>query len=105
MWRLEGKHTNNIHQVCIIISKAAEDDDGGNNPMINSQDVNQGNYSKKERDKVYVSAGVWRMIKLVVNHGTTILADPRREVLMGVTSQNFNKFKICMHAFIPSSCT
>jgi hypothetical protein len=60
MWRPEGKHTSRIHQVCIIISEAIEDDDGGNNPVINSQDVNQGNSHRKEREKVYVSAGEWR---------------------------------------------
>jgi hypothetical protein len=83
MWRPEGKHTSRIHQVCIIISEAIEDDDGGNNPVINSQDVNQGNNHRKEREKVYVSAGGWRMIKSAVNHGTEIPADSRREVLMG----------------------
>jgi hypothetical protein len=83
MWRPEGKHTSSINQVCIIISEAAEDDDGGNNPVINSQDVNQGNNHQKEREKVYVSAGEWRMIKSAVSHGTTIPADSRREVLMG----------------------
>jgi hypothetical protein len=82
-WRLEGKRTNNIHQMCIIIREAAEDDDGGNNPVINSQGDNQGNNHRKEREKVYVSTGEWRMIKSAVNRGMTIPADSRREVLMG----------------------
>jgi hypothetical protein len=69
--------------VCVIISKAAEDDDGRKNPVINSQNVNQGNNHKKEREEVYVSVGEWRMIKSAVNHGTTIPAESRREVLMG----------------------
>jgi hypothetical protein len=78
MWRPGGKHTSSIHQVCIIISEAVEDDDGGNNPVINSQNVNQGNNHGKEREKVYVSAGEWRMIKSAVNRGTAIPADSRR---------------------------
>jgi hypothetical protein len=57
MWRPGGKHTSSIHQVCVIISEAAEDDNCGDNPVINSQDVNQGNSHMKEREKVYVLAG------------------------------------------------
>jgi hypothetical protein len=83
MWRPEGKHTYIIHQMCVIISEAAEDDNGRNNQVISSQDVNQGNNHRKEREKVYVSAGEWRMIKSAINHGTTIPVDSRREVLMG----------------------
>jgi hypothetical protein len=82
-WRPEAKRTNIIHQMCIITSKAAEDDDGGSNPVINSQGDNQGNNHRKEKEKVYVSAGEWRMIKTAVNHGMAIPADSRREVLMG----------------------
>jgi hypothetical protein len=69
--------------MCIIISEAAKDDDGRNNPVINSQGDNQGNNHGKEREKVYVSTGEWKMIKSAVNCGTTVLADSRREVLMG----------------------
>jgi hypothetical protein len=83
MWRLKGKHTSSIHQVCVIISEAAEDNDGGNNPVINSQDVIQGNNHQKEREKVYVLAREWRMIKSAASHVTAIPADSRREVLMG----------------------
>jgi hypothetical protein len=83
MWRLGGKHTSSIHQVCIIISKAVEDNDVGNKPMINSQNFNHGNNHRKEREEVYVSAGEWRMIKSAVKNGTTIPVDSRSEVLMG----------------------
>jgi hypothetical protein len=69
--------------MCIIISEAVEDDYGGNNPVINSQGDNLGNIHRKEREKVYVSAGEWKMIKSAVNHGTIVPADSRREVLMG----------------------
>jgi hypothetical protein len=60
-----------------------QDDYGGNNPVINSQGDNPGNNHRKEREKVYVSAGEWKMIKSAVDHGMTIPADSRREVLMG----------------------
>jgi hypothetical protein len=39
--------------------------------------------SKKEKEKVHVSAGEWRMIMTTVNHVTDIPANSRREVLMG----------------------
>jgi hypothetical protein len=38
--------------------------------------------SKKEKEKVHVSTGEWRMIMTAVNHGTDVPADSRREVLM-----------------------
>jgi hypothetical protein len=38
---------------------------------------------KKEKEKVHVSAGEWRMIMTAINHGTDVPADSRREVLMG----------------------
>jgi hypothetical protein len=38
---------------------------------------------KKEKEKVHVSAGEWRMIMSAINHGTDVPADSRREVLMG----------------------
>jgi hypothetical protein len=38
---------------------------------------------KREKEKVHVSAGEWRMTMTAVNHGTDVPADSRREVLMG----------------------
>jgi hypothetical protein len=38
---------------------------------------------KKEKEKVHVSAGEWRVIMTAVNHGTDVPVDSRREVLMG----------------------
>jgi hypothetical protein len=38
---------------------------------------------KKEKEKVHVSTGEWRMIMTAINHGTDVHADSRREVLMG----------------------
>jgi hypothetical protein len=38
---------------------------------------------KKEKEKIHVSTGEWRIIMLAINHGTEVPADSRREVLMG----------------------
>jgi hypothetical protein len=39
--------------------------------------------SKKEKEKIHVSTGEWRIIMSVINHDTEVPADSRREVLMG----------------------
>jgi hypothetical protein len=41
------------------------------------------NNSKKEKEKIHVSTGEWRIIMSAINHGTEVPADSRREVLMG----------------------
>jgi hypothetical protein len=51
--------------------------------VINSQGDNPRNTHRKDREKVYISVGEWKMIKSTVNHGTTVPADSLREVLMG----------------------
>jgi hypothetical protein len=38
---------------------------------------------KKEKEKVHVSTGEWRMIMSAINHGIDVPVDLRREVLMG----------------------
>jgi hypothetical protein len=75
--------SNNVHQVCIIITEAAEDNDGVDNMVVNAQGGNPRNNHKKEKEKVYVSAGEWRIIMSAINHDTRIPADSRREVLIG----------------------
>jgi hypothetical protein len=75
--------SNNIHQVCVIITEAVEDDDVTDNTIVNTQINNPRSNSRKEKEKIYVSAGEWRVIMSAVNHGTEVPADSRREVLMG----------------------
>jgi hypothetical protein len=77
-WRSKEKYINNVHQVCIVITEAAEDDDVRNNLVINTQAGNPGNNHRKEKEKVYVSAGEWRTIMSAINHGTGIPADSQR---------------------------
>jgi hypothetical protein len=51
--------------------------------VVSAQGDNPRNNHRKEKEKVYVSAGEWRMIMSIINHHTGIPADSRREVLMG----------------------
>jgi hypothetical protein len=39
--------------------------------------------NKKEKEKIHVLTGEWRIIMSAINHGTEVPADSRREVLMG----------------------
>jgi hypothetical protein len=78
-----GGVSNNIHQVCVIITEAAEDDDVTDNTVVNTQINNPRSNSRKEKEKIYVSAREWRVIMSAINHGTEVHADSRREVLMG----------------------
>jgi hypothetical protein len=38
---------------------------------------------KKEKEKIHISTGEWRIIISAINHGMEVPADSRREVLMG----------------------
>jgi hypothetical protein len=38
---------------------------------------------KKEKEKIHVSTGEWRIIMSAINHGMEVSANSRREVLMG----------------------
>jgi hypothetical protein len=58
----------------VIITEVAEDNDGRNNMVVNAQSDNLGNNHRKEREKIYVSTGEWRMITSAINHGTAIPA-------------------------------
>jgi hypothetical protein len=76
--------SRSIHQLCVIITEAAEEE---NNHACNEEVDMQVNKlrsnGKKEKEKVHVSTGEWRMIMSAINHGTDVPADSRREVLMG----------------------
>jgi hypothetical protein len=65
-----GGVSSNIHQVCIIITEAAEDNDVMDNTIVNTQGNNPRSNSRKEKEKIYVSGGEWRIIMLAINHGT-----------------------------------
>jgi hypothetical protein len=67
--------SRSVHQLCIIITKAAEE--------VDRQVDKPRSNSKKEKEKIHVSTGEWRIIMSAINHGTEVPADSRREVLMG----------------------
>jgi hypothetical protein len=78
-----GGVSSNVHQVCVIITEAAEDNDVIDNTIVNTQGNNPRSNSKKEKEKIYISAEEWRIIMSAINHGRGVPADSRREVLMG----------------------
>jgi ribosome-associated translation inhibitor RaiA len=75
--------SRSIHQLCIIITKAAEENNHADNEEVDMQVDKLRSNVKKEKEKVHVSAGEWRMIMSAINHGTDVPVDSRREVLMG----------------------
>jgi hypothetical protein len=76
--------SRSIHQLCIIITEAAEEESNHtSNKEVDMQVDKVRSNGKKEKEKVHVSAREWRMIMTAVNHGTDVPADSRREVLMG----------------------
>jgi hypothetical protein len=83
---------NNRHQVYVVINDTYKEVDVENNLVINPQNLERGANHRAEgetdsavarREKVYLSAEEWQMIKVVVNHGTVIPTNVRREVLTG----------------------
>jgi hypothetical protein len=76
--------SKSVHQLCVIITEAAEEENNHTgNKEVNIQVEKLRNNGKKEKEKVHVSAGEWRMIMIAVNHETDVPTDSRREVLMG----------------------
>jgi hypothetical protein len=76
--------SRSIHQLCVIITEAVEEENNhaGNEEVDMQVDKIRSN-GKKEKEKVHVSAGEWRIIMIAINHGTDVPADSRRKVLMG----------------------
>jgi hypothetical protein len=75
--------SRSIHQLCVIITEAAEEDNHEGNKEVDLQADKARSNSKKEKEKICVSTEEWRIIMSAINHGTKVLADSRREVLMG----------------------
>jgi hypothetical protein len=75
--------SRSIHQFCIIITEAAEENNHEDNEEVDMQVNKIRSSGKKEKEKVHVSAGEWRMIMSAINHRTDVPTDSRREVLMG----------------------
>jgi hypothetical protein len=75
--------SRSVHQLCVIITEAAEENNYEGNKEVDMQVDKPRNNSKKEKEKIHVSTEEWRIIMLAINHGTEVPADSRREVLMG----------------------
>jgi hypothetical protein len=75
--------SRSIHQLCVIITEAAEEDNHEGNEEVDLPVDKLRSNSKKEKEKIHVSTGEWRIIMSAINHGTEVPADSRREVLMG----------------------
>jgi hypothetical protein len=76
--------SRSVHQLCVIITEVAKEENNhaGHEEVDMQVDKSRSN-GKKEKEKVHVSTGEWRMIMSAINHGTDVPADSRREVLMG----------------------
>jgi hypothetical protein len=75
--------SRSVHQLYVIITEATEEDNHEGNKEVDLQVDKSRNTSKKEKEKIHVSTGEWRIIMSAINHGTEVPADSRREVLMG----------------------
>jgi hypothetical protein len=75
--------SRSIHQLCVIITEAAEENDHAGNEEVNIQVDKLRSNDKKEKERIHVSTGEWRIIMSAINHGTEVPTDSRREVLMG----------------------
>jgi hypothetical protein len=78
-----GGVSGNIHQVCVIITEVAEENNDADNLVVDTEGNKPRSNSGKEKEKIYVSTGEWRIIMSAINHGTDVPANSRREVLMG----------------------
>jgi hypothetical protein len=78
-----GGVSGNIHQVCVIITEAAEENNDTGNLVVDTQGNKLRRNSGKEKEKIYVSAGEWKIIMSAINHGMDVPGNSRREVLIG----------------------
>jgi hypothetical protein len=61
-----------VHQLCVIITEAEEENNSKGNKNVDTQVDKVKDRNKKEKEKVHVSAGEWRMIKSAINHGIEV---------------------------------
>jgi hypothetical protein len=78
-----GGVSGNMHQVCVIITEVEEENSDAGNLVVDTQGNKLRSNSGKEKEKIYVSTGEWRIIMSAINHGTDVPTNLRREVLMG----------------------
>jgi hypothetical protein len=59
-----------VYQLCVIITEAEEENNSEGSKKVDRQVDKIKEHNKKEKEKVHVSAGEWRMIKSAITHGT-----------------------------------
>jgi hypothetical protein len=72
-----------VHQLCVIITEEEEESNHEGSVRVDKQVDKVRDYNQKEKEKIHVSAGEWRIIMSAINHGTEVPEGSRREVLMG----------------------
>jgi hypothetical protein len=72
-----------VHQLCVIITEAEEENNNEGSKRVDRQVDKIKEHNKREKEKVHISAGDWRIIMSAINHGTEVPEGSRREVLMG----------------------
>jgi hypothetical protein len=82
--------SRSIHQLCVIITEAAEENDHADNGEDDAQVDKPRSNGRKEKEKIHVSTGEWKIIMSAINHGTEVPANSRREVLMGINTHYIN---------------
>jgi hypothetical protein len=60
--------SRSIHQLCVIITKAAEENNHVSNEEVDMQVNKPRSNSKKKKEKIHVSTGEWRIIMSAINH-------------------------------------
>jgi hypothetical protein len=75
--------SRSVHQLCVVITEVAEENNHEGNKEVDMQVDKPRSNSKKEKEKIHVSTGEWRIIMSAINHSTEVPTDSRREVLMG----------------------
>jgi hypothetical protein len=64
--------SNRVHQLCVIITEAEEESNHEGSVRVNKQVDKVRDYNQKEKKKIHVSAGEWRIIMSAINHGTEV---------------------------------
>jgi hypothetical protein len=66
-----------------VSSSPEEENNNKRNEGVDKQVDKIRECNKKEKEKIHVSAGEWRIIMSAIIHGTEVPEGSRREVLMG----------------------
>jgi hypothetical protein len=54
--------SRSVHQLCVIITEAVEENNHEGNKEVDMQVNKPRNKNKKEKEKIHVSTGKWRII-------------------------------------------